>query len=67
MHFAQVGIAQDINHEVFGSLLESYESCALHLHVTIFGIGLQDLSYKTLEGGFPDEEICIFLELLDLP
>ncbi len=32
-----------------------------------FGLGMQDLSYKMLEGGFPDEEICIFLELLDLP
>jgi hypothetical protein len=25
------------------------------------------LAYNTLEGGFPDEEICCFLEFMDLP
>jgi hypothetical protein len=25
------------------------------------------LMYNTLEGGFPGEEICCFLELMDLP
>ncbi len=64
---AQVGIAEDINHEVFHSLLESQESCALHLQVTLAGHVLYNLSYKILEEGFPDEEICCFLELLDLP
>jgi hypothetical protein len=57
---AQVGIAEDINHEVFRSLLESQHSCALHLQVT-FSKFQCNLSYKMLEGGFPDEEIrCFF-------
>jgi hypothetical protein len=66
MHRAQVGIAEDINHKVFRSLLESQDSCALHLQVALskFQCNLAD---KMLEGGFPDEEICIFLEILDLP
>jgi hypothetical protein len=64
---AQVGIIEDINHEVFRSLLESQESCTLHLQVTLSGHVVYDLSYKMLEGGFPDEEICCFLELSDLP
>ncbi len=64
---AQIGIAEVINHEVFHSLLESQESCALHLQVTLSGHVVYNLLHKTLEGGFPDEEICCFLELLDLP
>ncbi len=64
---AQVGTAEDINHEVFCSLLESQESCALYSQVTLSGYVVYDLSYKMQEGGFPDEEICCFLELLDLP
>jgi hypothetical protein len=60
MLHAQVGIAEDINHEVFRSLLESQESCALHSQVTLSGHVVYNLSDKTLEGGFPDEEICIF-------
>jgi hypothetical protein len=60
---AQVGIVEDINHEVFHSLLESQESCALHLQATYSGHVLYNLTYKVLEGGFPDEEICCFLEL----
>jgi hypothetical protein len=64
---AQVGIAEDINHEVFRSLLESQESCALHSQVTLSGHVMYNLLNKMLEGSFPDEEICIFLELLDLP
>jgi hypothetical protein len=64
---AQVGIAEDINHEVFRSLLESQESCALYLQVTLSGHVVYNLSYKMLEGGFPIEEICWFLELTDLP
>jgi hypothetical protein len=64
---AQVGITEDINHEVFRSLLESQESCALHLQVTLSGHVMYNLLYKMLEGGFPDEEICCFFELLDLP
>jgi hypothetical protein len=55
---AQFGIVEDINHEVFCSLLESQESCALHLQVTLSGYLFYNLSYKMLEGGFPDEEIC---------
>ncbi len=66
MHCAQVGIAEDINHEVFCSLLESQDSCALHSQVALSNFQC-NLAYKALEGGFPDEEICIFLELLDLP
>jgi hypothetical protein len=64
---AQVAIAEDINHEVFRSLLESQESCALHLQVTLSGHIVYNLSDKTLEGGFPDEEICIYLKLFGLP
>ncbi len=67
MLHAQVGITEDINHEVFCSLLESQESCALHLQVTLSGHGVYNLSYKTLKEGFPDEEICCFLKLLDFP
>ncbi len=59
-------IAEDINHEVFCSLLESHHSCALHLQVTLSKLQCS-LLYKLLEGGFPDEEICCFLELTDLP
>ena len=66
MHHAQVGIAEDINHEVFRSLLESQDSCALHSQVALSKFQC-NLEYKMLEGGFPDEEICIFLKLLDLP
>ncbi len=66
MHQAQVGIAEDINHEVFRSLLESQDSCALHSQVALSKFQC-NLVYKMLEGGFLDEEICIFLELLDLP
>ncbi len=66
MHCAQVGIAEDINNEVFRCLLESQNSCALHLQAA-FSKFQCNLVYKMLEGGFPDEEICIFLELLDLP
>ncbi len=66
VHCAQVGIAEDIKHGVFCSLLESQESCALHLQVALSKFQC-NLAYKTLEGGFPDEEICIFLELFDLP
>jgi hypothetical protein len=58
---AQVGIAEDINHEVFRSLLESQESCALHSQVTLSGHVVYILLDMMLEGGFPDEEICIFL------
>jgi hypothetical protein len=60
---AQVGIAEDINHEVFRSLLESQESCALHLQVTLSGHVLYNLSYKTLEGGFHEKKICCFWNL----
>ena len=52
---------------VFRSLLEGQDSCALHSQVTLSGHVMYNLSNKTLEGSFPDEEICIFLELLDLP
>jgi hypothetical protein len=62
----QVGITEDINHEVFCSLLESQYSCALHSQVALSKFQCK-LSYKTLEGGFPDEEICWFLELMDFP
>jgi hypothetical protein len=55
---AQLGIVEDINHEVFHSLLESQDSCALHSQVTLSEYLLYDLSYNTLEEGFPDEEIC---------
>jgi hypothetical protein len=61
---AQVGIVEDINHEVFRSLLESQESCTLNLQVALSGHIMYDLLYKMLEGGFPDEEICCILELL---
>jgi hypothetical protein len=64
---AQVGIAENINQEVFRSLLESQECCALHLQVTLSGYVVYNLLDKTLERGFLDEEICIFLELSDLP
>ena len=64
---AQFGIIEDINHELFRSLLESQESCALHSQVTLSGHVMYNFLYKTLEGGFPDEEICCFLELTDLP
>jgi hypothetical protein len=37
VHRAQVGIAEDINHEEFSNLLESQESCALHSQVTLSG------------------------------
>jgi hypothetical protein len=57
---AQVGIIKDINHEVFRSLLESQESCALHSQVILSGYVVYNLLYKMLEGGFPDEEICFF-------
>jgi hypothetical protein len=57
---AQVGIIEDINHEVFRSLLASQNSCALHLQVTLSGYLFYDILYKTLEGGFFDEEICCF-------
>ncbi len=60
---AQVGIAEDINHDVFHSLLESQESCALHSQVTLSGHVVYNLLYKTLEGGFPDEEIFFFWNL----
>jgi hypothetical protein len=60
MHRIQVGIAEDINHEVFCSLLESQNSYALHLQVALSKFQ-SNLAYKMLEGGFPDEEICIFL------
>ncbi len=60
MHRAQVGIAEDINHELFRCLLESQESCALHLQVALTKFQC-NLAYKTLEGGFTDKEICIFL------
>jgi hypothetical protein len=66
VHCTQVGIAEDINHEVFRCLLESQHSCALHLQVALSKFQC-NLAYKMLEGGFPDEEICIFLKLLDLP
>ncbi len=45
---AQVGIAEDISHEVFRSLLESQESCALHLQVTLSEHVVYNPSYKTL-------------------
>jgi hypothetical protein len=64
---AQVGIAEDINHEVFRSLLESQESCALHLQVTLSGHVVYNLLDKTLEGGFPDEEIYIFFGTFGSP
>jgi hypothetical protein len=63
---AHVGIVEDINHEVFCSLLESQNSCALHLQVALCKFQC-NLAYNMLEGGFPDEEICCFLELTDLP
>jgi hypothetical protein len=64
VHRAQVCIAEDINHEVFCFLLESQNSWALHLQVALSKFQC-NLAYKMLEGGFPDEEICMFLELLD--
>jgi hypothetical protein len=41
---AQVGIVEDINHEVFCSLLKSKESSALHLQVTLSGQIVYDFS-----------------------
>jgi hypothetical protein len=38
----QFGIIEDINHEVFSSLLESQKNCALHLQVTLSGYLLYD-------------------------
>jgi hypothetical protein len=64
---AQVGITKDINHEVFRSLLESQESCALHLQVALSGHVVYNLLDKTLVGGFPDEKICIFFETFGSP
>ncbi len=58
VHCTQVGIAEDINHEVFRCLLESQNSRALRLQVTLYKFQC-NLAYKTLEWGFPDEEICI--------
>ncbi len=66
VHCTQVGITEDTNHEVFHSLLESQNSCALHLQVTL-SYFLCKFVYKMLEEGFPDEEICCFLGLTDLP
>ncbi len=66
MYCAQVGITEDISYEGLHSLLESKNSCALHLQVAL-SYFLCKLAYKTLEGGFPDEEICCLLELTDLP
>ncbi len=63
---AQVGIAEDINHEVFRSLQEIQNSCALHLQVALSKFQCK-FSYKTLEGGLPDKKICCILELTDLP
>jgi hypothetical protein len=62
---AQVGIAEDTNHEVFRSLMKSQHSYALHLQVT-FSKFQCNLSYKTLEGGFTNEEIFCFFELISL-
>ena len=62
MHRAQVGISEDINHEEFRCLLKSQNSCALHLQVALSKFQC-NLVYKTLEGGFPDEEICCFWNL----
>jgi hypothetical protein len=62
VHCAQVGIAEDINHEVFRRLLESQNSYALHLQGAL-SYFLCELAYKTLGGGFPDEEICCFWNL----
>jgi hypothetical protein len=67
MQCAQVGIIEDINHEVFCSLLENQNSCALHLKVTLSGLLLYDLLYNMLEGGFPDEEICCFFGIYGFP
>jgi hypothetical protein len=63
MHRAQVGITEDINHEVFRSLLESKNSCTLHLQVAL-SYFLCEFVYKMLEGGFPDDKMCCFLELI---
>jgi hypothetical protein len=57
MHRTQVYITDDINHEVFSSLLESKNSCALHSQVAL-SYFLRKLGFKTLEEGFLDEEIC---------
>jgi hypothetical protein len=59
VHCAQVGVAEDINHEVFHSLLESQNGCALHLQAAL-SYFLCKLVDKILEGGFPDDEIVIF-------
>ena len=55
---AQFGIVEDIIHEVFHSLLESQDSCDLLSQVTLSRYLLYNILYNTLEGGFPDEEIC---------
>ncbi len=66
VHRVQVGIAEDINHEVFCYLLESQNSCALHSQVALSKFQC-NLAYKMLEGGFPDEEICIYFGTFGSP
>jgi hypothetical protein len=41
-------------------------ACALYLQVSLSNF-LCKLAYKTLEGGFPDEEICCFCESYGSP
>jgi hypothetical protein len=62
---AQVGIAQCINHEVFHSLLELEQLCsAFECHSFLLSV---QACVQDAGRGFPDEKICCFLELMDLP
>jgi hypothetical protein len=56
---AQVGIVENINHEVFRSLLESQNSCALHLQVALSKVQC-NLAYNTLEWGFPVRRLVVY-------
>lgn len=64
MDSAQVGVLKESNKVSFAGFLESHDGGALESQISLEV--LSNLTDQTLEGQFPDEQLCAFLVSPDL-